>query len=240
MVSPGSPRRGRAGQSTSEYLIILVGIAVVCLAIAVLFGGKVKALFGLADEEVATWGEGSGGLDEGLGGGSGDGSGGGDGSAGDDWGDEGGGDGGGGDDGGAAGGPRGRSGGGASGRGGGGGGGGDGDDWLVTADRKPKRGVTVLGEGEDAVTVVAADPDGYKSPAEQRELERQQQASQRAEDVDQWERKQRRVGHVEAEGEWSEPKRSGMDLTRVFLVVLLLVAGLVVARTMLGGKEGKG
>jgi len=42
------------GQGMTEYVIILVAIAVVCIAIAVQFGGKIKALFETADAEVDT------------------------------------------------------------------------------------------------------------------------------------------------------------------------------------------
>jgi Flp pilus assembly pilin Flp len=41
-----------AGQGMTEYVIILVAIAVVCIAIAVQFGGKIKALFEAASGEV--------------------------------------------------------------------------------------------------------------------------------------------------------------------------------------------
>jgi len=42
------------GQGMTEYVIILVAIAVVCIAIAVQFGGKIKELFTTADTEVDT------------------------------------------------------------------------------------------------------------------------------------------------------------------------------------------
>ena len=42
------------GQGMTEYVIILVAIAVVCIAIAVQFGGKIKALFETADSEIDT------------------------------------------------------------------------------------------------------------------------------------------------------------------------------------------
>jgi len=42
------------GQGMTEYVIILVGIAVVCIAISVQFGGKIKALFETADSEIDT------------------------------------------------------------------------------------------------------------------------------------------------------------------------------------------
>ena len=38
----------------TEYVIILVAIAVVCIAITVTFGGKIKALFETADAEIDT------------------------------------------------------------------------------------------------------------------------------------------------------------------------------------------
>ncbi len=42
------------GQGMTEYVIILVAIAVVCIAIAVQFGGKIKELFTTADSEIDT------------------------------------------------------------------------------------------------------------------------------------------------------------------------------------------
>jgi len=42
------------GQGMTEYVIILVAIAVVCIAITVTFGGKIKALFETADQEIDT------------------------------------------------------------------------------------------------------------------------------------------------------------------------------------------
>ena len=42
------------GQGMTEYVIILVAIAVVCIAIAVQFGGSIKALFETADVELDT------------------------------------------------------------------------------------------------------------------------------------------------------------------------------------------
>ena len=43
-----------SGQGMTEYVIILVAIAVVCIAIAVSFGGKIKGLFETADSEIDT------------------------------------------------------------------------------------------------------------------------------------------------------------------------------------------
>lgn len=42
------------GQGMTEYVIILVAIAVVCIAIAVQFGGQIKSLFETADAELDT------------------------------------------------------------------------------------------------------------------------------------------------------------------------------------------
>jgi len=44
--------RDERGQGMTEYVIILVAIAVVCIAIAVSFGGKIKGLFETADTEI--------------------------------------------------------------------------------------------------------------------------------------------------------------------------------------------
>ncbi len=46
--------RDERGQGMTEYVIILVAIAVVCIAIAVQFGGKIKDLFTTADSEIDT------------------------------------------------------------------------------------------------------------------------------------------------------------------------------------------
>jgi len=42
------------GQGMTEYVIILVSIAIVCIAIAVQFGGKIQELFETADTEIDT------------------------------------------------------------------------------------------------------------------------------------------------------------------------------------------
>ena len=46
--------RDERGQGMTEYVIILVAIAVVCIAIAVQFGAEIKALFETADVELGT------------------------------------------------------------------------------------------------------------------------------------------------------------------------------------------
>ncbi len=45
---------GQRGQGMTEYVIILVAIAVICIAISVQFGGKIKGLFETADAEIDT------------------------------------------------------------------------------------------------------------------------------------------------------------------------------------------
>ena len=42
------------GQGMTEYVIILVAIAIVCIAVSVQFGGKIKSLFEAADNEIDT------------------------------------------------------------------------------------------------------------------------------------------------------------------------------------------
>ena len=46
--------RNQNGQGMTEYVIILVAIAVICIAISVQFGGKIKSLFETADNEIDT------------------------------------------------------------------------------------------------------------------------------------------------------------------------------------------
>ena len=46
--------KNQHGQGMTEYVIILVCIAIVCIAIAVQFGGQIKGLFETADNEIDT------------------------------------------------------------------------------------------------------------------------------------------------------------------------------------------
>ena len=46
--------KNQRGQGMTEYVIILVSIAIVCIAIAVQFGGKIQELFETADAEIDT------------------------------------------------------------------------------------------------------------------------------------------------------------------------------------------
>jgi len=46
--------KNESGQGMTEYVIILVSIAIVCIAIAVQYGGEIKALFETADAEIDT------------------------------------------------------------------------------------------------------------------------------------------------------------------------------------------
>jgi|TARA_E500000305_G_C3986625_1_gene219712 Flp pilus assembly pilin Flp len=49
-----TPMKNQRGQGMTEYVIILVAIAIVCIAIAVQFGGNIKSLFETADAEIET------------------------------------------------------------------------------------------------------------------------------------------------------------------------------------------
>jgi Flp pilus assembly pilin Flp len=49
-----TPMKSQRGQGMTEYVIILVAIAIVCIAIAVQFGGNIKSLFETADAEIET------------------------------------------------------------------------------------------------------------------------------------------------------------------------------------------
>jgi Flp pilus assembly pilin Flp len=51
-VAAANLHEDETGQGMTEYVIILVAIAVVCIAIAVSFGGKIKGLFETADAEI--------------------------------------------------------------------------------------------------------------------------------------------------------------------------------------------
>jgi Flp pilus assembly pilin Flp len=51
-TSAANLHQDERGQGMTEYVIILVAIAVVCIAIAVSFGGKIKGLFETADAEI--------------------------------------------------------------------------------------------------------------------------------------------------------------------------------------------
>ncbi|MEE2828087.1 MAG: Flp family type IVb pilin [Myxococcota bacterium] len=46
--------RDERGQGMTEYVIILVAIAVVCIAIAIQFGVKIKGLFETSEVELGT------------------------------------------------------------------------------------------------------------------------------------------------------------------------------------------
>jgi|TARA_Y100000034_G_scaffold89224_1_gene107309 Flp pilus assembly pilin Flp len=51
---PFTRAQAQRGQGMTEYVIILVAIAIICIAITVQFGGKIKALFETADAEIDT------------------------------------------------------------------------------------------------------------------------------------------------------------------------------------------
>ena len=46
------PALRHRGQGMTEYVILLVAIAIVCTAITVQFGGKIQQLFETADEQI--------------------------------------------------------------------------------------------------------------------------------------------------------------------------------------------
>ena len=244
-------QRGQRGQGISEYLIILVGIAVVILVITVVFGGRIKQLFGIADAEVETMGAaelyldagtspGSGGSGTGGSGGSGSGDSGSSGSGGS--GSGGGGPSGG--SGGGGGGPSGGSGGGGgSGRGGPGAGGAAGgpssgadSDGIMRASKEGRSGVYTMGEGEGLVTVYSPGVDeSLKGSARyDRDLESRQAGAEREVDLRRWDKKRRAAW--EAEGGDVAISGEGPNLTILLLLVILVLAGVVGARLLMGGR----
>jgi len=54
MINKLMKMKNQRGQGMTEYVIILVSIAIVCIAISVQFGGKIKSLFETADNEIDT------------------------------------------------------------------------------------------------------------------------------------------------------------------------------------------
>ncbi len=237
---PPSPtrRRCQSGQGLAEYSVILVGIAVICIGILVLFGGKIAALFGAAHDEVSV-------LDGGdpIGGG-------GAGSPAESAGPSGseaeapapgspGGDeprsasrrarrstastGGG---------PGERSGESADGA----------EDPVLRPSARTRRGTYQLGQGEDAVTVVAAG--GGSGPsrgtaAYERQKERDSAARVRVEEEQRWQRRRRQQAVAEAEAEkTAKGSTAFLGLVRMLLIGVLVLGLAVVLRSTLGGLSG--
>ena len=243
---------GQKGQGLSEYAIILVGIAIICLAIVVIFGGKIAALLGFAGEEVATMGDAEfGGFADPLDGGdhpdsggggsdgadsSGDPSGGSSGGGGDGWADPGGGG-----SGGRSGGGRGRSG---SGRGSANTDGSGGDERLVQPSERPQRGTYTMGDGDREVTVVAARDSaggrgGRGSAAYDKRREEDSQARTRAADQERWQQRRReRMEEEEAEKAASNRGVGALGMVRFLLIGVLVVGLAFVGRTVLAGAGG--
>ena len=241
---PGAAQRG---QGLSEYAIILVGIAIICLAIVVIFGGRIAALFGFAHDEVDSMGEAEfAGFDgpiedsdhsgSGSDGSGSDGSGSDGGDAGDDgWGDSGGG--GRGSDGGSS-----RSG---SSRGSGKrGADAGGDERLIKPSERAQRGTYKLGEGDDEVTVVAAREGadgrgGRGSAAWDKRREGDSQARTRAADQERWQKRRRdRIEEEEAAAAAASKGPGFLGMVRFLLIGVLVVGVLFVGRTVLAGSGG--
>lgn len=243
--------RGQRGQTFSEYAIILVGLAVICIAIVVLFGGKIARLFGFAHDEVATMGEADIAPLDGpeepadhTGGSEGSGTGGSDSDSGPATG--GGGPDGVADEGGAAGGGGGRAGGGSQrGSGGHGAGGEGGDDLLIQPSGRPQRGTYDLERGDGRVTVVAAREDGFErggqgSAAWDRQRDAEAQARARTEDQQRWQ--QRRRERIAEDAEEAESRKGGggvLGMIRYLLIAILLGGGIFLGRAVLAGRGGE-
>ena len=243
--------KGQRGQGLAEYSLILVGIAVICIAIAVTFGGKILTLFGFAGEEVETLGDADfGGFDAPIESGGPSTSGGSGGDGGPDGGGGGGGDdglggnggGGGSSGGGSDGSGGGRGGGGSSGRGGRGGGrdGSASDDGqFVKPHEKTKRGTWKFGEGEDEVTVHAARDGSWDSAGDARRQDRQAQAAVRQQDQAAWERrKQTRIAEDAETARASKKSGGALSFFRVILLIAFLLGVLVIGRQTLAVSKG--
>ena len=234
--------RRQRGQGLAEYSIILVGIAVICIALLVLFGGKVAALFGAAHDEVSV-------LDGGdpIGGGGG-------GSPAESTapsgsesaapeprssgGDE----------------PRStsrRARGSTASRSGGRGGdskesAGEAEDGVLRPSARTRRGTYQVGQGEDAVTVVTVGGKSGASPgtaAYERQKERDSAARVRVEEEQRWQRRRRQQAVAEAEAErGAKGSTAFLGLVRLVLIAALVLGLAVVLRCTLGGlgssKEG--
>ncbi len=221
-----------------EYVIILVGIAIICIAIVVTFGGKIATLFGFAGEEVETLGDAEwGGFAEGPGGGPGsapnpDAGGSEGGSSEDQYSDPA--SGGGGGAGGARRGGRGGDDGGADGRT-------IGDGVAVNERSKnPRTGQYEMGEGDRKVAVNS--PGGGKgSAAYDRRRDAAQQRQAATADQAAWERrKQTRMAEDAQAREAAKPKSGMLGFMRFVLLIAMLLGVLVIVRQTFAMKGGGG
>lgn len=234
------------GQTTSEYVIILVAVGVICVLIAVTFGGDIQRLFGMADEEVGTMGAAEGGgVDDGgaNGGGTAGGGEGADGASDAAEGDEGEGsdDDAGDDDVGGP--PGGGAGGGRGGPGGGAAPAASGGDGIVRAG--PQRtGVSGLGGEGDDVKVIA--PDGSRpkqgTAAYTRAKDQQKADAARQDQERRLEKKRRRIERAESAeaAGGSGDGVGGVDILRFVLLAALVGIVIFAVRTIGGARSGGG
>lgn len=237
----GRRTQGMRGQAQTEFAIILVAVAVICILVIVNFGGKIATLFGFAHDEIDTMGAAD--LDFGDGH---------DSSSGSDSGSDGdpssSGDGpGGGDDG------FGGSSSSGSGRGGRGGGSGRGgraaaraeDDGFNKPDEVRKSGTYQMEGGDGSTTVHAGRVRGTKdqtpkgTAAARRQADARKGAERRRAEEGRWQkRKGQAIDSERAEG---KPKDAPvLGFMRFALLVILLLGGLFLGRTLLAGKGGGG
>lgn len=218
--TPSSSRFQR-GQGMAEYVIAMIAIAIVVLAIVVIFGGKIKGLFTVADAEIAMLGV----ADLGVGGSGGDDAPGGDDAGGDGSDPFSGDDGGGGGTGGSGG-----SGGSSDGSGSGNSSGG--------ADSRGAFGGSGPGPTSSAGEGIASSGGGSgssKSAKQARLDERRAQEAAKQDQADQWQAKVRAADEAER-AQAGEKKRGGfgMNLMRFLLIVILLGGLAFIGRSAVG------
>ncbi len=232
------------GQAQTEYAIILVGIAVISILVIVQFGGKIATLLGFAHDEVATLGNAD--LDWGDGADSGS-------NSGSDSGPDSGSDSDGSSDSGSSSSSSStRSSSSRSSRGAGGGSGGgsgsagagsSGGANVTRPSDKPQRGTYQMGEGDEAVTVHAANDGssrGKGSTADRRESEARTAAEARRADEKRWQKKRRQVDGGDSPEGGAGGGGGMLGFFRFAMLGLLLVGALFVGRTLLAGRGGGG
>jgi len=218
-----SSSRVQRGQGLAEYVIALVGLAVVSIAIIVSYGGRLQGLFGVADEEVGAlasgeYSGGTAGTDSGGTGPESDSSGG----AGDDWGR--------GDDGfgrgssGSMGSPSSNAAASSAGRttrvdrrG----------DGIVRPSRERRRGQYTIGEGSDSMTVVT--PSRGRAESGSVDRRRATGSSRQAEEA-RWDRKRREALDEPANDEGLGRGKRVISFLGIVMVGLLGLGGAVIVR----------
>ena len=209
----------------TEYAIILVAIAVICLAIAVSFGGKIQRLFGVAGDGVDGLADEVGAADTGSPFG-GEGS---DGAASD-----------GGEGGGSSGSPAGGSRSGAGGgigsdrsAGGGAGNGSAGGTRVITPSSKPQTGTRVHRSGDRTVTVTA--PGRNTSTVRYADRDAREHAQAQARHQAEWQARRADVAADQEEAAKAAKPSTGLSFIRGLLLAALLAGVLVLGRMLLGG-----